>query len=85
VNEHHQAAGPYEVRLATQADLPGARSVVLDTFYHEFGHGYRPQWDTDVVDLAGTYLETSRHALFVAVKGDEVVGTTAVTPPPHPP
>ncbi|MFI9011500.1 GNAT family N-acetyltransferase [Actinosynnema sp. NPDC053489] len=78
------------MRLATHADLPGARSVMLDTFYHEFGHGYRPRWHTDVVDLAGTYLDTPRHALFVAVDGDEVVGTTAVraqgpASPPHPP
>lgn len=82
-------AGPFEVRLATHADLPGARSVMLDTFYREFGHGYRPQWHADVVDLAGTYLETPGHALFVAVADDEVVGTTAVraqgpASPPHP-
>ena len=86
---HSYPAGSYEVRLATHADLPGARSVMLDTFYHEFGHGYRPQWHTDVVDLAGTYLETPRHALFVAVDGNEVVATTAVraqgpASPPHP-
>ncbi|MDU0289747.1 GNAT family N-acetyltransferase [Saccharothrix longispora] len=85
MTEHHR----YEVRPATHADLPGARSVMLDTFYREFGHGYRPQWHADVVDLAGTYLETPRHALFVAVAGDEVVGTTAVraqgpASPPHP-
>ncbi|SDJ42344.1 Acetyltransferase (GNAT) family protein [Lentzea albidocapillata subsp. violacea] len=85
MNKHH----PYEVRLATHADLPGARSVMLDTFYREFGHGYRPQWHTDVIDLAGAYLDTPRHALFVAVDCDEVVGTTAVraqgpASPPHP-
>ena len=89
MNEHHQAGNPYEVRLATHADLPGARSVMLDTFYREFGHGYRPRWHGDVIDLAGTYLEPARHALFVAVTGDEVVGTTAVraqgpASPPHP-
>lgn len=93
MNEHHQAgscpAGSYEVRLATHADLPGARSVMLDTFYREFGHGYRPQWHGDVIDLAATYLDTPRHALFVAVDGDDVVGTTAVraqgpASPPHP-
>ena len=85
--KHHK--GSHEVRLATHADLPGARSVMLDTFYREFGHGYRPQWHSDVIDLAGTYLDTPRHALFVAVDGDEVVGTTAVraqgpASPPHP-
>jgi ribosomal protein S18 acetylase RimI-like enzyme len=79
----------YRVRMAGHADLPGARSVMLDTFYREFGHGYRPQWHADVIDLAGAYLDNPRHALFVAVKGDEVVGTTAVraqgpSSPPHP-
>ena len=89
MNTHHQTADTYEVRPATTADLPGARSVMLDTFYHEFGHGYRPQWHTDVIELAATYLEPPRHALFVAVRGEEVVGTTAVraqgpASPPHP-
>lgn len=89
MNDRSQAVGRYEVRPATHADLPGARSVMLDTFYHEFGHGYRPRWHADVVDLAGTYLEPDRHALFVAADGDEVVGTAAVraqgpASPPHP-
>ncbi|MGX7829169.1 GNAT family N-acetyltransferase [Actinokineospora sp. 24-640] len=80
---------PYEIRQATPADLPGARSVMLDTFYREFGHGYRPQWHADVVDLEGTYLLPARHTLLVAATGDEVVGTTAVraqgpASPPHP-
>ncbi|QFZ24384.1 GNAT family N-acetyltransferase [Saccharothrix syringae] len=62
---------------------------MLDTFYREFGHGYRPQWHADVVDLEGAYLRPPRHALFVAVDGDEVVATTAVraqgpASPPHP-
>ncbi|MEU5693209.1 GNAT family N-acetyltransferase [Actinosynnema sp. NPDC020468] len=86
---HHHAVGRYQVRAATDADLPGARSVMLDTFYHEFGHGYRAEWHEDVVDLAGTYLDHPRHALFVAALDDEVVATTAVraqgpSSPPHP-
>ncbi|MFI9811963.1 GNAT family N-acetyltransferase [Saccharothrix variisporea] len=86
---NHREVGPYEVRQAREADLPGARSVMLDTFYHEFGYGYRPEWHGDVVDLEGAYLRPERHALFVALKGDEVVGTTGVraqgpSSPPHP-
>lgn len=81
--------GPYVVRRAESSDLDGARGVMLDTFYHEFGYGYRPEWHTDVIELEQTYLRTPRHALFVATKGDEIVGTTgvrAVRPktPPHP-
>ncbi|MFY1695960.1 MULTISPECIES: GNAT family N-acetyltransferase [unclassified Solwaraspora] len=84
-----QNIGPYEIRTATPQHLEGARSVMLDTFYHVFGYGYQPQWHADVIDLAGTYLRPERHALFVAVKGDEVVATTAVraaapNSPPHP-
>ncbi|WP_431914869.1 GNAT family N-acetyltransferase [Nonomuraea jabiensis] len=80
---------PYDIRPARPGDLDGARSLMLDTFYREFGYGYLPEWHQDVIDLEGTYLRTPRHALFVAVHGDEVVGTTgvrAVGPknPPHP-
>jgi GNAT superfamily N-acetyltransferase len=89
VTRYHREVGPYEVRLATEADLPGARSVMLDTFYHEFGYGYRPEWHADVIDLAGAYLVPERHALFVAAKGDEIVATTGIrstapSSPPHP-
>ncbi|WBB91128.1 GNAT family N-acetyltransferase [Verrucosispora sp. WMMC514] len=81
--------GPYEVQPADRRHLDGARGVMLDTFYRDFGYGYRPDWHRDVIDLAGTYLVPEQHALFVATKGDEVVGTTAVRAggpksPPHP-
>ncbi|MER7165359.1 GNAT family N-acetyltransferase [Micromonospora sp. NPDC000207] len=81
--------GGYQVQLAGQHHLDGARGVMLDTFYHVFGHGYRPEWHFDVIDLDGTYLRPDRHALFVATLGDRVVGTTAVRAagpksPPHP-
>jgi GNAT superfamily N-acetyltransferase len=86
---YHREIGPYEIRPATEADLPGARSIMLDTFYHEFGYGYRSEWHGDVIDLEGAYLRPERHVLLVAVKGDEVVGTTGVrakgpASPPHP-
>ncbi|UVS80463.1 GNAT family N-acetyltransferase [Actinokineospora sp. UTMC 2448] len=81
--------GPYSVRRARKSDVDGARSVMLDTFYHDFGVGYRPEWHADVIDIEGSYLREPRHALFVACKGDEVVATTAVratgpASPPHP-
>ncbi|MGB2571060.1 GNAT family N-acetyltransferase [Micromonospora citrea] len=81
--------GSCTIRLAGPQHLDGARAVMLDTFYHVFGHGYRPQWHTDVIDLDGTYLRPARHALFVATEADEVVATTAVraaapNSPPHP-
>jgi GNAT superfamily N-acetyltransferase len=85
----HRSVGPYDVRSAGHRHLEGARSVMMDTFYRDFGYGYRPDWHHDVIDLAGTYLTPEHHALFVATKGDEVVGTTAVRAaapksPPHP-
>lgn len=80
---------PYDIRQAREADLDGARGVMFDTFYREFGYGYRPEWHADAVDLKAAYLEPKRHALFVVAKGDEIVATTgvrAVAPasPPHP-
>lgn len=79
----------YTVRPAAPRHLDGARRVMLDTFYREFGYGYQPQWHWDVVDLEGTYLRPAGHTLIVALHGEEVVGTTAVRAggpksPPHP-
>jgi|SRR5215217_7920323 len=86
---YQRTIGPYEIRMAVEKDIDQARSVMLDTFYHEFGHGYMPQWHRDVIDPISAYLRPKNHALFVALKGEEVVGTTgvrAVGPrhPPHP-
>ncbi|MFG1950296.1 GNAT family N-acetyltransferase [Micromonospora sp. NPDC048830] len=85
----NSTVGDYQVQLAGRHHLDSARRVMLDTFYHVFGYGYRPEWHFDVIDLDGTYLRPQRHALFVATLGDEVVGTTAVRAagpksPPHP-
>ncbi|MBT2468844.1 GNAT family N-acetyltransferase [Streptomyces sp. ISL-66] len=84
-----RAIGPYLVRHAVPQDVPGARSVMLDTFYREFDYGYVPRWHSDVVDIDATYLAHPRHTLVVAVRGGEVVGTTALhsrgpAHPPHP-
>ncbi|MEV8530547.1 GNAT family N-acetyltransferase [Streptomyces sp. NPDC051211] len=81
--------GPYAVRHARPEDVPGARSVMLDTFYREFDYGYVPRWHSDVVDIEAAYLAHPRHTLVVAALGTEVVGTTAVhsrgpAHPPHP-
>ncbi|MGW7362095.1 GNAT family N-acetyltransferase [Streptomyces sp. NPDC054841] len=77
----------YTVRPATVADVEGARRVMLETFYREFGYGYVPEWHRDVVDVVGTYLDDPRHLLLVAVHGGEVVATTGVRSvgPAHPP
>lgn len=85
----YQELGPYVVRHARPEDVPGARSVMLDTFYREFDYGYVPQWHSDVVDIDDTYLAHPRHTLVVAVLHGEVVGTTALhsrgpAHPPHP-
>ncbi|GAA2346286.1 GNAT family N-acetyltransferase [Saccharopolyspora halophila] len=82
--------GRYAVREAGPADANGARSVMLDTFYNVFGHGYRPRWHGDVIDMDRAYFSHPRQALFVAALNDEVVGTTAVRAdgpksPPHAP
>ncbi|MEU5847652.1 GNAT family N-acetyltransferase [Saccharopolyspora shandongensis] len=81
--------GEYTVRAARPSDVDGARKVMLDTFYNEFGHGYDSKWHSDVVNIEPTYLQNPRHALFVAVRDGEVAATTAVrangpSSPPHP-
>lgn len=77
----------YNLRPATVADVEGARRVMLDTFYREFGYGYVPEWHRDVVDIVDTYLDDPRHLLLVAVRDGEVVATTGVRSagPAHPP
>ncbi|GAA3545099.1 GNAT family N-acetyltransferase [Nonomuraea rosea] len=79
----------YTVTPAAPHHLEGARRVMLDTFYREFGYGYQPRWHWDVMDLEGVYLRPAGHTLIVARHGEEVVGTTAVRAggpksPPHP-
>ncbi|WP_232013819.1 GNAT family N-acetyltransferase [Glycomyces terrestris] len=78
------------MRQAEASDLAQARSVMLDTVYRDFGHGYLPQWHADIIDLEACYLAPEDNALFVAERGGRVVATAGVrgqTPasPPHPP
>lgn len=82
--------GAYTVRQARRDDADGARSVMLDTFYHVFGHGYIPRWHADVIDMDRVYFDHPRQALFVAELDGKIVGTAAVRAdgpqsPPHPP
>ena len=77
------------IRTATPDDLDGARSVMLDTVYQDFGTGYVPRWHSDIIDLDAFYVSPARHTLLVAV--DERDGTVAATAaldsrgPAHPP
>ncbi|MEU5645097.1 GNAT family N-acetyltransferase [Streptomyces milbemycinicus] len=77
------------IRTATPEDLDGARSVMLDTVYRDFGTGYVPHWHGDIVDPERAYLRSARHTLLVAVdEGDgQVVATGALDArgPAHPP
>ncbi|GAB3106764.1 GNAT family N-acetyltransferase [Streptomyces calidiresistens] len=88
-----RTVGRYLVRAAEPEDVDGARGVMLDTFYREFGYGYVPGWHEDVIDIDGTYLTDPRHLLLVAIDtedpGRTVVGTTGLLSrgprhPPHP-
>lgn len=85
----HRLVHGYVVRPAGRADLPGARSVMLDTFYRIFDYGYLPEHHDDVIDLAQTYLEHPHQRLWVATLHEQVVATTAIRArgprcPPHP-
>ncbi|WP_033319159.1 GNAT family N-acetyltransferase [Streptomyces yerevanensis] len=79
----------YCIKAATPDDLDGARSVMLDTVYRDFGTGYVPRWHRDIVDLDHAYVAPARHILLVAV--DERDGTVVATGaldsrgPAHPP
>ncbi|MEW2634221.1 GNAT family N-acetyltransferase [Streptomyces sp. NPDC048389] len=67
----------YCIRTATADDLDGARTVMLDAVYRDFGTGYVPRWHADIIDPERFYLAPPRHTLLVAV--DERDGTVAAT------
>jgi GNAT superfamily N-acetyltransferase len=79
----------YSIKVASPEDLDGARAVMLDTVYRDFGTGYVPRWHGDIVDPAAAYLAPARHTLLVALdpRGGEVVATAALDSrgPAHPP
>lgn len=63
--------------MATEEDLGGARAVMLDALYRDFGTGYVPRWHEDVIDLTGHYLTPERHVLLVAIDEHGTVAATA--------
>ncbi|MET8825059.1 GNAT family N-acetyltransferase [Streptomyces sp. NPDC004610] len=76
------------IRTARPQDVDGARAVMLDTVYRDFGSGYVPRWHADIIDPAAAYLAPDRHTLLVALDADgEVIGTGALDSrgPLHPP
>ncbi|MER6786747.1 GNAT family N-acetyltransferase [Streptomyces sp. NPDC000658] len=85
----------YCIRPAGPEDLDGARAVMLDTVYRDFGSGYVPRWHGDIIDPHTAYLAPERHTLLVALDGanagsagsGEVVATAALDcrGPAHPP
>ncbi|MEU9269027.1 GNAT family N-acetyltransferase [Streptomyces sp. NPDC048251] len=79
----------YCIRPAGPEDLDGARAVMLDTVYRDFGTGYVPRWHGDIIDPVAAYLVPARHTLLVALDGEhgEVVATAALDSrgPAHPP
>lgn len=83
------AATGYQLRVACADDLPGARSVMLDTFYDVFGIGYLPEHHHDVIDPETVYLRHPRNRLWVVEHDGRIVATTAIRArgprhPPHP-
>ncbi|MFE5811833.1 GNAT family N-acetyltransferase [Streptomyces sp. NPDC056479] len=80
----------YSIRAAGPDDLDGARALMLDTVYRDFGTGYVPRWHADIIDPAAAYLAPPRHTLLVALDPRDngvVVATAALDSrgPAHPP
>ncbi|MDT9695495.1 GNAT family N-acetyltransferase [Streptomyces sp. P17] len=70
----------YNIRAAGPDDVGGARAVMLDTVYRDFGSGYVPRWHGDIVDPVAAYLVPVRHTLLVALDPEdgEIVATAAL-------
>jgi GNAT superfamily N-acetyltransferase len=67
------------IKIAGPEDLGGARAVMLDALYRDFGTGYVPEWHEDVIDLTGYYLAPERHVLLVALdEQGEIIATAAL-------
>jgi len=67
----------FAIRLATQADAPGAVRVVRAVF-DEYGFTWEEEdYHADLYDLQGHYLDPG-HAFWVAEADGEVVGTVAL-------
>ncbi|MGW0947424.1 GNAT family N-acetyltransferase [Streptomyces sp. NPDC002623] len=78
----------YCIRPAGPEDLDGARAVMLDTVYRDFGTGYVPRWHGDIIDPVAAYLVPARHTLLVVLDAEgQVVATGALDSrgPLHPP
>lgn len=79
----------YRIKVAGAGDLDGARTVMFDTVYQDFGTGYVARWHRDIVDLEGAYVRPARHVLLVATDewDQRVVATAALDArgPAHPP
>ncbi|GAB2962618.1 GNAT family N-acetyltransferase [Micromonospora polyrhachis] len=82
-----QLENGYLIRPATRDDVGAARSVMLDTVYHDLRSGYVPRWHADIIDIEGAYLDPPRHILLVAERDGQVVATGGVRShgPKHPP
>jgi GNAT superfamily N-acetyltransferase len=70
----------YTVREARLSDLDGARALMLRVLDEDLGYGFVPALHADIADLKGTYLNTARHVLLVAVASSTgaVIGTAGV-------
>ncbi|MFJ9035055.1 GNAT family N-acetyltransferase [Streptomyces sp. NPDC102406] len=84
--------GEYEIRVAGDGDVDGARAVMLDTVYRDLRSGYVPRWHADIIDPAAAYLRPARCTLLVAehLPSGEIVATGGVrdrapATPPNPP
>ncbi|MEU6373165.1 GNAT family N-acetyltransferase [Streptomyces sp. NPDC046909] len=79
----------YSIRAVGPDDLDGARAVMLDTVYRDFGSGYVPRWHGDIIDPATAYVVPERHTLLVAIdpENGEIAATGALDSrgPAHPP
>jgi len=88
LNAYDVQVHDYSIRAASPDDLDGARALMLDTVYRDFGTGYVPRWHADIIDPAAAYLASPRHTLLVALDArGGVVGTASLDSrgPAHPP
>ena len=62
-----------------QDKIPHVKDFIFDQIKKEYDGDINPQYHYDILEIEEYYFTPQRNNLFVAMEGDEIIGTIAVT------